>query len=444
MIRYAKAVSVLLLIAVLCCGGAAAAGTVEGLNVTYQLGGVSMSSEVQAVGPVTGGGFILGMANSSGAVLMKTDAAGKEMWRTVLPGDDVRTLVVLNNGGSLVATFSLSVEGTEEEGYTFGGSSWLIRTDDTGNILWQEELVGIGVGDIGVSGNKIIFAGWFWDTDKGFTQTYLLENGAPGNDQIQLGNESASRIPLTLYLETDGTLVLAGGTTSDYSWSSVSDVAWIAKVKNGVIQRETILRSGSVEYLGDNYGQGGCTYAICKAQDGGYIVVGSTPPYLLTFSAGIAWASHVNKDLGIQWTKELDYCFAPFGVVEFGDGYLIAGMDGHDDPVWLTLSVGGAITETEKISQNGKNSRFNDVASISAGSAALVGWTMPESTAQGILITLSDSDTPADVPAADGAGLWIAGAAVVILILAGAVYFVVIRKPEPAQKPSAKKGGKKN
>ena len=110
------------------------------------------------------------MANSSGAILLKTDEDGKEIWRAELPGDDARTVIALEDGGTLSATYTMIVNGTEAEGYTFDGSTWLIRTDSNGNILWPEEIVGIGVGDIAVSNDKIVFAGWFWDGDTGFTQ----------------------------------------------------------------------------------------------------------------------------------------------------------------------------------------------------------------------------------------------------------------------------------
>lgn len=437
MIKYAKAVLVLLLMAVICCGGATA-GTVENLNVTYQLGGTYINAE--AVAPANGGGFLLGMANSSGAVLLKTDNAGKETWRTALPGDDVRSLTALDDGGAVLTTIVRTIDGSEETGYIFGGDTYLVRVDKSGSILWQENLPGIGAGDIAVSGNVIHFAGWFWESNTGFTQSYLLSTGAPGNDQIRLGNETASMIPLAMLLEDDGTLVLTGGTTSYLTEESA--YAWIAKVKNGVVQTQSIIRTGSADPL---YGAGACGYAITKAHESGYLVVGSNPPFGVTWAGGLGWAAHVNSDLSNAWVNELPGCYVPYAVVPFGDGYLIAGMDGYDDPVWLTLSVGGAITELEKISQNGKRSMYNDVASISDGSAALVGWIMVDSSAEGILITLSDTETPAPTDAW-GTGLWIAGAAVVILILAGVVYFLVIRKPEPepVKKNSAKKGGKKN
>ncbi len=440
MIRYAKAVLVLLLMTVICCGGVSA-GTVENLNVTYQLGGTYINAE--AVAPADGGGFFLGMANSSGAVLLKTDDSGKEIWRSPLPGDNVRTLIPLDDGGAVLTTIVRTVDGSEETGYTFGGDTYLVRVDKSGSILWQQKLQDIGAGDIAVSGNVIHFAGWFWEDNAGFTQTYLLSTGAPGNDQIRLGNETAPMIPLAMLLEDDGTLVLTGGTTSYLTEESAH--AWIAKVRGGVVQSQSIIRTGSADPM---YGAGACGYAITRAQDGGYLVVGSNPPFGVTWADGLGWAAHITSDLSNAWVNELPGCYVPYAVVQFGSGYLIAGMDGYDDPVWLTLSVGGAITELEKISQNGKRSMFNDVTSISTGSAALVGWIMKDSSAGGILLTLSDTETPTAAPTdsadTEWAGIWIAGAAAVILVLAGAAYFLLIRKPEPAKKKSAKKGGKKN
>ncbi len=439
MIRYAKAVFVLLLMAVICCGGASAA-VVEELNTTYQLGGTYINTE--AVAPVTGGGFFLGMANSSGAVLLKTDDAGKEIWRTPLTGEDVRSIVPLEDGGCVLSTITRAVNGSETEGYTFDGSTTLIRVDGKGTVVWESPQPEIGTGDIAVSGDKIFFAGWFWETNTGFTQSFLLSNGAPGNDQIRIGNETAPMIPLAMLMEDDGTLVLTGGTTAYLTENSSR--AWIAKVKNGVVKSEGVVRTGSADPL---YGEGACGYAITKAHDGGYVVVGSNPPFGVTWAAGLGWAAHVKADLSNAWVNELPGCYVPYAVVQFGDEYLAAGIDGHDDPVWLTLSVGGAITKLEKISQNGKNSMFNDAVAVSTGKAALVGWVMPDSSAEGILITLVDTKTPTPIDPAESAdtGIWIAGGIVCILRIECAEVFLVLRKPakEPVKK-SAKKSGKKN
>lgn len=436
MIKYAKAVSAVLLMAVICCCGVSA-DTVEDLNVTYQLGGTYINAK--AVAPANDGGLFLGMANSSGAILLKTGAAGKEIWRTDLPGEDVRSLVALDDGGVALTTITRTIEGSEEEGYTFGGSTNLVRVDKSGSILWQEMLPDVGAGDIAVTGNIIYFAGWFWEDNAGFTQSYLLSNGVPGNDQIRLGNETAPMIPLAMLVE-EGTLVLTGGTTAYLT--DESSYAWIAKVKGDVVQSD--VRTGSADPL---YGAGACGYAITTAHDGGYLVAGSNPPFGATWAAGLGWAAHVTEDLTVEWVNELPGCYVPCAVVPFGDGYLLAGMDGHDDPVWLTLSIGGAITDLEKISQNGKRSMFNDAAAISSGKAALVGWIMQDSSAEALLITLSNTKTPAVTPAGtDNTILWISGAAIVILLVAGCAYFLLIRKPgnEPVTKKSAKKGGKKN
>ena len=113
--KYAKTGLALLLMVFVCCS-CASGGAVENLNVTYQLGGSFCNAE--AVVPTAEGGFYLGMANSSGAILLKTDEAGKEIWRADRSGDDVRTVIALEDGGTLSATYTMIVNGTETEGYT--------------------------------------------------------------------------------------------------------------------------------------------------------------------------------------------------------------------------------------------------------------------------------------------------------------------------------------
>jgi hypothetical protein len=409
MIKCAKAVLAILLIAIICCG-CTFANTIENLNVTYQLGGTYANTE--AVALANGGNFFLGMTNNSGAILLKTDAAGKEIWRTSLPGDDVRSLTTLSDGGAVLTTIIRTVDGSEKTGYTFGGETNIIRVNKDGNILWQKNYPGIGAGDILVSGNVIHFAGWFWENNTGFIQNYLLSTGVPINDKIYLGSKTTPMIPLAMLLEDDDIFVLTGGTTSNLTEKSA--YAWIAKIKDNVVQNQSIIRTGNTDPM---YGAGACGYAIERAHDSGYLVIGSGPPFGVTWTGGLGWAAHINNDLSNVWVNELPGCYVPYAIVQFGDKYLIAGMDGHDDPVWLTLSVGGAVIELEKISQNGKRSMYNDIASISDRSAALVGWVMMENCAEGILIILTEREE-----------LWIAGTTVAICVLVGMMYLFIMRK----------------
>ena len=74
--KYVKAGLALLLMVFVCCSYASA-GAVEDLIVIYQLVATAISNE--AVASANDGGFFLGMANSSGAILLETDEAGKEI-----------------------------------------------------------------------------------------------------------------------------------------------------------------------------------------------------------------------------------------------------------------------------------------------------------------------------------------------------------------------------
>lgn len=427
---------VFMLAAVFCCG--ADARITEELNQTYHIG--ELYTDIQAVSAYTGG-YYLGIAKDESVILMKTDSAGKELWQKPFSGTEVRTILTLDDGGALFTTTTMKAEGTSETGYIFDGNTYLIRVDKDGNTLWQQELSGTGAGDLGVSGGKIIFAGWFWETDAGYLQSFLLEDGTPANDQMRLGSAETPRIPLGVVLESDGSVVLTGGTNPKLIGSSTE--AWIMKVKNGAVLWDTVVRTGSPDPL---YGEGACGYALCKTNSGGYMIVGSHPPFKVTYAAGIAWAASVDLGGNLLWVKDIEGCFAPYGVVPFGDEFLIAGMSGYDYPVWLKITIGGATTQLTQIDVQGK---FNDLALTSAGTAVLGGWSYLTDEPDGLLLVLHDSSL-SPLPAETETPLWVfgLGGVLVVAIIGGLLYFFVLRKPNvPEKKPGAKKssgkGGKK-
>ncbi len=439
MFQYGKHIGVLFLVAVICCCGVQGAVT-EDLNVTYHLGGpnnINSYTDIQAVSAAPGGGYYLGILQDATVSLMKTDAAGSEIWRKTFPGEEVRTLLTLEDGGVLLATTTMTIA-NDTTGYTFGGNTYLIRADADGNAVWNQQLVDTGAGDMLVTGNQIKFAGWFWESMSGFTQSFLLESGAPANDQIRLGNETTARIPLGMVLADDGTLVLTGGTTA--SLAEESQEAWIANVKNGITLWDTVIRTGSQDPM---YGPGACGYALCKTADGGYMVVGSNPPYRVTVAAGIAWAASVDASGNVEWVKEIEGCYAPYGIVPFGKEYLIAGMSGYDFPVWLTLTSGGATTQ---LSSPGVQGRFNDIALTSSTTAAVAGWSYLTDEPDGLFITLSTTETTPSTPSAslDGTPVWVwaLGGIICLIIVGGIVYFVALRKPASSEK-KGKSSGKK-
>lgn len=432
-----KHLFVVLLLSAFCCGAVSAEITEE-LNLTYHIG--EYYTDIQAVSAISSEGYYLGIAKGESATLMKTDSLGKEIWRKSFPGIEVRSVLTLSDGGALFTATTLDAEGDQETGYTFSGATYLIRVDKDGNTVWQQELSDTGAGDLAVSGNEIIFAGWFWESEVGYIQSFRLDDGTPANNQMRLGSETSSRIPLGMILESDGSIVLTGGTNPKLV--GPSNEAWIMKVKNGAVLWDTVVRTGSLDPL---YGEGACGYALCKTETGGYMIVGSHPPLKVTFAAGIAWAASVDSSGNLIWVRDVEGCYAPYGIVPFGSEFLIAGMSGHDYPVWLTITSGGATTQLNPINVQG---RFNDIALVSSNTAVLTGWSYLTDEPDGLLIVLTDSSISSG-GFGDETSVWlfVLGGVLVLAVLGGLVYFFVVRKPVPEKKSEPKKtsgkGGKK-
>ena len=388
MSRRIKAGFVLLLAAVLFCGAGQAALT-ENLNLTYDLG--DYYTDIMSVNVTNDGGYYLGVLHDGNLSLLKTDANGKELWSTNVTGTEFRSIVTLSDGGCLYVT-------------ALGTDTYLCRSDASGKISYELPLIGIGAGisPVVVSGEKIKFAGWFWETDTGFTQSFLLSDGSPANDQLSLPD---GRIPVSMIQDSDGSYVLVGGTTSDIK--QTSSEAWIMKIKNGnAVEWTSVIKTDALQT--EYYGNGSTAYVVCAAEDGGYFVAGTTSAYNLTYSYGIIWGAMVSADGNVSWEKEFNGA-VPYGVARVGTDYLIAGT-GWGSPLWMTVSTGGALMETVHPDVTGQ---FSSVAQTSSGRVVLAGWSLLTGSPEGYLVGLSDGSAAASPAPVAGVIIGLLGAALV-------------------------------
>jgi len=376
MSRRINAVIILLLAAVLFCGAGQAAVT-EDLNQTYHNG--DYYTDILSVAATNDGGYYLGIIHDDILSLTKTDAKGNEIWSTNVTGSEFRSITTLSDGGCVYVT-SLDTD------------TYLCRADQTGKIIYELPLIGIGAGvqPVVISGNTIKFAGWFWETDTGFTQSFLLSDGTPANDQLSLPED---RIPVSMMKNDDGTYVLVGGATSNVS--AVSDEAWIMKINDGgTVVWNTVIKTTSTQP--EYYGPGSTAYALCDGEDGGYFVAGTTSPYNLSTAFGIIWGSMISSDGTVVWEKELRGA-VPYGVAKLGDDYLIAGT-GWTAPLWMTITPAGALMQVVYPNAAGQ---FNSAAQVSAGSVILAGWSYLTGSPDGYLVGITDDSVPASpVPVA--------------------------------------------
>ena len=376
MSRRVNAVFLLLLAAVLFCGAGQAALT-EDLNQTYHIG--DYYTDILSVSAANDGGYYLGILHDGTLSLVKTDVKANELWSTNVTGSEFHSITTLSDGGCMYVT------GLDTDTY-------LGRADQTGNIIYELPLIGIGAGvqPVVVSGNTIKFAGWFWETDTGFTQSFLLSDGTPANDQLSL---PGGRIPLSMIKNDDGTYVLVGGGTSNSS--AISSEAWVMKIKDGgTVVWNTVIKTTSTQP--EYYGPGSTAYALCGGEDGGYFVAGTTSPYNLSTAYGIIWGSMISSDGTVVWEKEFRGA-VPYGVAKIGDDYIIVGT-GWDAPLWMTVTPAGALMQVVYPEVTGQ---FNSVAQVSSGSVVMSGWSYLTGFPDGYLIGLTDGSVPASpVPVA--------------------------------------------
>ncbi len=387
MSRRIHAVFILLLAAVLFCGAGQAAVT-ENLNQTYHIG--TMYTDIMAVSGTSGGGYYLGILHDGDLSLIKTDAKGKELWSANVTGSEFRSITTLSDGGCVYVT-------------ALGTDTYLCRADQTGKIMYELPLIGIGAGvqPVVINGNTIKFAGWFWETDTGFTQSFLLSDGTPANDQLSLPE---GRIPVSMMKNNDGAYVLVGGATSNTS--TTSSEAWIMQIKDGgTVVWNTVIKTDSLQT--EYYGPGSTAYALCEGEDGGYFVAGTTSPYNLSTAFGIIWGSMITSDGEVVWEKELRGA-VPYGVAKLGDEYLIAGT-GWNSPLWMTLTPSGALLDV--VYPEEVPGQFNAVAKTSSGSAVLAGWSFLTGSADGYLVGLTDGSAASSPIPLAGVVIGLLGAA---------------------------------
>ena len=199
-----------------------------------------------SVQQTTDGGFIVtGTTKSFGAGsgdvwLIKTDASGNKVWDQTFGGSDY-------DAGS-------SVQQTTDGGYIIAGSS-LIKTDSMGNVMWSRSLGGSSVRQT-ADGGFIIAGGWLIKTDASGNKVWDQTFGGSGNDY----GSSVQQM-------TDGGFIIAGATTS-YG-AGYYDV-WLIKTdaSGNKVWDKT--------FGGSDYDAGS---SVQQTTDGGFIVTGTTESF---------------------------------------------------------------------------------------------------------------------------------------------------------------------
>ncbi len=326
-------------------------------------------------------------------LLMKTDPSGNELWSRIFNlgmNDWGRCLKQTQDGGFIIAGYT---EVVPQIHYPF-----LVKTDDAGNIQWQQQYdYGFGDDDRAhsvwqTSDGGYIIAGQTWLLHGAFGNydMYIIKTDGSGNVQWQkvfFWENEGGDWALSVQQLSDGGYII-GGLTQSSVWASY------------------ILRlDGSGNVLWSNIYPGAWQsecYDIQPTPDGGFLFTGTESSFTTDTDLLI---TKLNSDGNLVWKKIYGTVDAEQGesIQQLQDGgYVIAGMSSHGaggyDMYVVRTDANGDSLWSRTIGGSSDDRAFS-VVSADAGSYILTGWTWSYGQGQGdvYLVKLLDSVVPVEL-----------------------------------------------
>jgi PKD repeat protein len=319
-----------------------------------------------------GGYIISGYTRSYGASghniwLIKTDSSGNELWNKTFGGssdDEGESVQQTADGGYIITGWTKS--------YGAGLKDvWLIKTDSSGNEQWNK-LFGGSSDDGGTSVRQTsdggyIISGYTSSYGAGSVDAWLIKTDSSGNQQwsTPLGGMSSDGA-WCVQITTDGGFVLTGWTYS-YGPGAVGNV-WLVKTDGQGNQ------VWSKAFGGADVDRG---YYVQQTTDGGYIITG----YTASSGAGLDDILLIKTDSSgtEQWTKTFGGTGRDYGnQVEqtFSGGYIIAGY---------TLSYGAGSEDVWLVKTDSSGNKVWD--DTFGGTYSDVGYSVQQTTDGGYIVT---------------------------------------------------------
>jgi hypothetical protein len=247
-------------------------------NKTYAANSSYWSGDQWAVRQASDGGYIaagdrMSYSTSIGDQyemwLIRTDSAGRELWNKTY-------------GGPFEHAYS--VWQTADGGYILGGSTYsigtnyfgalLVKTDALGNQQWNKTWINARIYSLQqtTDGGYILAGSMYYSGSNDYGDFWLAKTDPSGITQWNK-TYTCTRLPdcereeaYSAQQTMDGGYVIAGYALS--SGPSSYDV-WIVKTDgNGNVQTDLTYGMGRMDIA----------YSVVEAQDGGYVVAGSTEP----------------------------------------------------------------------------------------------------------------------------------------------------------------------
>ncbi|MEI8204162.1 MAG: T9SS type A sorting domain-containing protein [Bacteroidota bacterium] len=299
------------------------------------LGGSSVEI-ARCIQQTNDGGYIVAGYSSSSNGDLTGNHGGYDVW--VVKLNAMGSIQWQKNYGGSEHDYAFSIQQTIDGGYIVGGTTesndgdvvgnhgsftvpdfWILRLDQSGNLLWQKCLGGSGAETCNSirqtnDGGYILAGETDGSTDGDVTVNHgdidywIVKLGASGNIQWQksLGG-SGRETPYSIIQTNDGGYIVAGESNNCNGNHGDFD-AWIVKLDtSGNIQWEKSLGGSSID----------ASYSIRQTSGGGYIVAGNTLSnngdvsgnHSIAGPYGDGWVVKLNASGTIQWQKCLGGSF---------------------------------------------------------------------------------------------------------------------------------------
>jgi hypothetical protein len=252
-------------------------------------------SQFYSVAPANDGGYIAtgctspSVDDNKGAWLLKTDDQGNMQWNQTYGGDGDNK--------------AFSVIQTSDDGYVFSGYTdssgqgnddfWLVKTDGQGDLQWNQTFGGDGTDQaysvVQTDDGGFAVAGQTDSAGNGGNDALLVKTDSNGNmEWNQTFGDADNDGAFSVIQTSDSGYALAGYTDSDQGGYN----SWIVKADS----------SGDAEWQ-KTYSDSVDTQALSLVQtdDDGYLLAGYTNSYGSTGSQ--IWLDKIDPEGNSQWTQ---------------------------------------------------------------------------------------------------------------------------------------------
>jgi predicted secreted protein len=306
-------------------------------------------------------------AGGDDAWLIKTDATGNMIWNKTY--------------GGVLDEFSHGMCQTNDGGYAFSGytksfgaggqDAWLVKTDSSGNMQWNKTYGGTGneiaANVIQTSDGGYAMSGWTESFGAGLNDSWLIKTDAAGNMQWNKTYGGADNEAAYEFVQTgDGGYTI---TATTKSFGAGGFDGWLIKTDaNGNMQwNKTYGGAGDDSLSG-----------LVRTSDGGYAMSGYTASF-----GGFYKFYVVKTDANgnMQWENAYGKLYVDFGIhiVQTADGgtaiigFTYTTVGTYD--FWLIKTDAGGSMQWDKTYGGAGNDYAMDLIQTSDGGYAMSGWT---------------------------------------------------------------------